>query len=176
MFRFTTNFKNRPQELPTNPGVTAEGAKRGLGAAAGADKQPGAMPVDASGAAAANGSLSSQQAEARMAQLRAEAAEMMKKYPDFQVKDEMENPVFVEYVFANGLSMEEAYVLTHFDKIAEEIRSKALEEMSANRERIVENGAAKNRPARANKSPKDLSDDEVDEIIERVRKGEKVTF
>ena len=24
--------------------------------------------------------------------------------------------------------------------------------------------------------PKDLSDDEVDEIIERVRKGEKVTF
>ena len=52
----------------------------------------------------------------------------------------------------------------------------ALEEMNANRERIVENGAAKNRPARANKSPKDLSDDEVDEIIERVRKGEKVTF
>ena len=101
---------------------------------------------------------------------------MMKKYPDFQVKEEMENPVFVEYVFANGLSMEEAYVLTHFDKIAEEIRSKALEEMSANRERIMENGAAKNRPARANKSPKDLSDDEVDEIIERVRKGEKVTF
>lgn len=172
MFRFTTNFKNRPQELPTNPGVTAEGAKRGLGAAAGAAE----MPADASSDAAASRALPVQQAEARMAQLRAEAAEMMKKYPDFQVKEEMENPVFVEYVFANGLSMEEAYVLTHFDKIAEEIRSKALEEMSANRERIMENGAAKNRPARANKSPKDLSDDEVDEIIERVRKGEKVTF
>ena len=172
MFRFTTNFKNRPQELPTNPGMTAAGAKKGMQPTAGA----AGMPADASGDAAASGSLSSQQAEARMAQLRAEAAEMMKKYPDFQVKEEMENPVFVEYVFANGLSMEEAYVLTHFDKIAEEIRSKALEEMSANRERIMENGAAKNRPARANKSPKDLSDDEVDEIIERVRKGEKVTF
>ncbi len=172
MFRFTTNFKNRPQEVPANPGVTATGAKRGQQPTAGA----AGMRADASGAAAANGSLSAQQAEARMAQLRAEAAEMMKKYPDFQVKDEMENPVFVEYVFANGLTMEEAYVLTHFDKIAEEIRSQALEEMNANRERIVENGAAKNRPARANKSPKDLSDDEVDEIIERVRKGEKVTF
>lgn len=172
MFRFTTNFKNRPQEVPANPGVTAAGAKRGQQPTAGT----AGMPADASGDAAASGALPVQQAEARMAQLRAEAAEMMKKYPDFQVKEEMENPVFVEYVFANGLSMEEAYVLTHFDKIAEEIRSKALEEMSANRERIMENGAAKNRPARANKSPKDLSDDEVDEIIERVRKGEKVTF
>ena len=44
------------------------------------------------------------------------------------------------------------------------------------RDRIQENGTGKNSPASVKKNPKDMSDKEIDEIIERVRNGEKISF
>ena len=109
-------------------------------------------------------------------EIEAQRIEFSKKYPDFDMRAEMENPQFSNYVWANGLSVEDAFFLTHKEEIIEEQVNTAVAEMLSRRDRIAENGAAKNRPAIAKKNPKDLSDKEIDAIIERAKNGEKITF
>ena len=109
-------------------------------------------------------------------EIEAQRIEFSKKYPDFDMRAEMENPQFANYVWGNGLSIEDAFFLTHKEEIIEEQVNAAVTEILSRRDRISENGAAKNRPAIAKKNPKDLSDKEVDAIIERAKNGEKITF
>ena len=114
--------------------------------------------------------------EQRVAEIEEQRVEFARKNPDFDMKAEMQNPDFIKYVWGKGLTVEEAYFLVHKEDLFEKARQNAAEELSSRRDRILENGAGKNRPAIAKKNPKDLSDKEVDAIIERVRNGEKVTF
>ena len=88
----------------------------------------------------------------------------------------MQNPEFAKYVLAMGLSIEDAFYLVHKDEIIQEEIQAALNRLAARRERISENGAGKNSPAVVKKNPKDMSDKEIDAIIERVRNGEKISF
>ena len=116
------------------------------------------------------------QMEARIDEIEKQRLEFSRKNPDFDMKKEMENPDFVNYVWGKGLTVEEAYFLVHREEILEQSRQEATDTLLERKKRMVENGAGKNRPAIAKKNPKDLSDKEVDDIIERVRRGEKVSF
>lgn len=113
---------------------------------------------------------------AKIDEIEAQRIEFMKKEPSFDMKAEMENPDFVNYVWKNGLSIEDAYFLAHRDEIIENGVKSAMERIAAKRNRISENGAGKNSPASVRKNPKDMSDKEIDSIIERVRNGEKISF
>ena len=115
-------------------------------------------------------------ADSRNEEIEAQRIAFMKVNPDFDMATELENPQFINYIWANGLSVEEAYFLVHREELLEKVRSDAMEELAQRQERIPENGASKNRPAIAKKNPLDLTGKEIEAIIERARKGEKITF
>ncbi len=112
----------------------------------------------------------------RIDEIEAQRVAFLRLNPEFDMQAEMKNPDFINYVWGNGLSIEDAYFLVHREEILEEARAEAIEELTARKERIPENGAAKNRPAITKKNPKDLTDKEIEDIIERARNGEKITF
>lgn len=114
--------------------------------------------------------------EAMIDEIEKQRLAFSRKNPDFDMKKEMENPDFIRYVWEKGLTIEEAYFLVHREEILEQSAQEAEKATEEHNARMVENGAGKNRPAIAKKNPKDLSDKEVDDIIERVRRGEKVSF
>lgn len=114
--------------------------------------------------------------EARIDEIEKQRLEFSRKNPDFDMKKEMENPDFIKYVWVKGLTVEEAYFLVHREEILEQSNQASEKAMAERKARMIENGAGKNHPAIAKKNPKDLSDKEVDDIIERVRRGEKVSF
>lgn len=115
-------------------------------------------------------------AERRIEEIDAQRMAFAAKNPDFDMKTEMQNPAFVNYVWGNNLSVEDAYLLVHMEEIVDSARAEAIEEFRNAQNRIPENGASKNRPAMTSKNPKDLTDKEIDAIIERARNGEKITF
>lgn len=114
--------------------------------------------------------------EKRIAEIEEQRLALQKELPDFDMKKEMENPDFINYIWGKGLTVEEAYLLVHREDLFAKAAEEAVAEMTRRQDRITENGAIKNRPAITKKNPKDLSDKEVDAIIERARKGERITF
>ena len=112
----------------------------------------------------------------RVDEIERQRIEFMKKNPDFDMKAEMDNPDFVNYVWKMGLSVEDAFFLAHRDEIIQQAINDALGKITAKKNRIAENGAGKNSPAVVRKNPKDMSDKEIDSIIDRVRNGEKISF
>lgn len=151
MFNFATGQKSRQQSETEIPAKAYE------------EKAPEKKELDS-------------RMEARIDEIEKQRLEFARKNPDFDMKKEMENPDFVKYVWGKGLTVEEAYFLVHREELLEQSRQETVNALSERRQRILENGAGKNRPAIAKKNPRDLSDKEVDEIIERVRRGEKVSF
>ncbi len=113
---------------------------------------------------------------AKVAELESQSREFQKKNPQFDMKKEFENMDFANYILKNGLSVEDAYFLTHRDEILKGVATQATDRLNARRDRIAENGAGKNSPASVKKNPKDMSDKEIDSIIERVQNGEKISF
>ena len=114
--------------------------------------------------------------EQRIADIEAQRLAFIRKNPDFDMKQEMENPAFVNYVWGNNLTVEDAYFLAHREELLEQARQEGAKAMLARKARVPENGTAKSRPAIAKKNPKDLSDKEVDAIIQRAKNGETITF
>lgn len=96
--------------------------------------------------------------------------------------DEMaENPQFVRYLANNGLSAKDAYYLVSRENLEKENLQKAREELTASilakQDRICENAAiGKSAHKRSKKSARDLTEEEMDEIVRRVRGGEKISF
>ena len=111
----------------------------------------------------------------KVQELEEQCLEFLKKNPNFDMRAEMENPVFKNYVLGCGLSIEDAYILTHKEEIFGALANKTAKR-SAVSDRIAENGAGKNSPVSVKKNPKDMSDKEIDAIIARVNRGEKISF
>ncbi|MBE5039889.1 hypothetical protein [Ructibacterium gallinarum] len=199
MFNFTTGTRNRQRVLPTQPGTGENGAASGIQGRAGAYPASGrgALPQTAEqgqipgqsgmqnqmqGQSGMQGQVPGQNLaqsryiDQRIDEIEAQRQAFARQNPNFDMRAEMENPAFVNYVWGNGLSIEDAYFLVHREELLEQAGMEAVQEMLERRNRISENGAAKNRPAIARKNPKDLSDKEVDDIIERARRGEKISF
>jgi hypothetical protein len=112
----------------------------------------------------------------RNAEIEAQRQAFAAKNPDFDMQAEMKNPAFINYIWGNGLSIEDAYFLVHREEILESARNEATNALLQRQTRVLENGAAKNRPAIAKKNPSNLSDKEIDAIIERAKNGETITF
>lgn len=112
----------------------------------------------------------------RISEIDTQAREFLEKNPDFNVEEEFQNSTFVKYLIKNELSVEDAYFLTHRDEIMDTMVKNTLARISSRKNRITENGAGKNSPASVKKNPKDMSDKEIDSIIERVNNGEKISF
>lgn len=114
--------------------------------------------------------------DARVNELELQVRDFMLKNPDFDMKAELENPKFVEYLFKNGLSVEDAFFLVHRNELVDDAVNRAVGRINFRRNRIQENGTAKSSPASVKKNPGDMSDKEIADIIERVRNGEKISF
>lgn len=102
-----------------------------------------------------------------------QAERFMQKYPAFHMEEELKNPTFRYYVWSMGLSVEEAYLLTHKDEILEQLQQSQEPKLSA---RIPENGTGRVYPAATRPNFEEMSDEELDEIAARVQKGERIAF
>lgn len=75
-----------------------------------------------------------------------DAADVKAKYPDFDIHQEVDNPAFMANI-KKGLSMEDAYFLTHRDEIT---RRMVTDARTASEKAVADNIRAKgNRPAEA---------------------------
>ena len=101
MFNFTNTNKNRQQELPAAP------------ASSGANQQN-------------LGSIEAM-AEQKVQEIEAQRIAFAKKNPGFDMKTELENPAFKNYLWVNGLTVEEAYFLAHREELLENARTEALD-------------------------------------------------
>lgn len=96
--------------------------------------------------------------------------------------DEMaENPQFIRYLINNGLSVKDAYYLIKRDSLDSDNLKRAREEITASilakKNRISENAALMTAShPKGGKKARDLSGEEIDDIIKRVKKGEKISF
>ena len=80
----------------------------------------------------------------RTSEIDAQVKEFSEKNPNFDMRREMQNPKFCNYVWGNGLSIEDAYYLCHREEQNygdSQYRSRG-EKPSAER-RITENGTGK---------------------------------
>lgn len=110
----------------------------------------------------------------RNAEIDSQVKEFTRKNPQFDMRREIQNPVFCNYVWGNGLSVEDAYYLVHRNENSAAATNKAEAEPQ---KRISENGTGRSVGSGiVKKNPKDLSDDEIDEIVKRVRDGEMISF
>ncbi len=155
------NFNTQKKQTAPNMNAQVQGGNN-----------PTAMPASESGVAATQEDYVNN----RVAEIEAQRREFMAKKPDFDMQAELQNPDFAKYLMKNGLSVEDAYFLAHRDEIIETAVKNAFSRFSARQNRITENGAGKNSPAVVKKNPKDMSDKEIDSIIERVNNGEKISF
>lgn len=110
------------------------------------------------------------------AELKRQAEELSRIHPEFQLEKEIENPEFCKYILENKLSVEEAYILIHRSEILGKAKQEALEDFYSKRNRIPENGTGKTAGASVKMNPNDMRDEDIAAIIERVQKGEKISF
>lgn len=113
-----------------------------------------------------------------------QAEEVKKKFGDagFDWQSEYaNNPRFKGFI-DSGASVEEAYVALNFARLNEQTAAKAAaqaraavtNDIIANGRRPVEGGNASQTQVRSTVSPLSFSDAQIDEMMERVRRGEKI--
>ncbi|MBE6812876.1 MAG: hypothetical protein E7523_08335 [Ruminococcaceae bacterium] len=113
-----------------------------------------------------------------------EAAEVAKTYPGFDLQSEILNNEQFAQMLDKGLSVKQAYESVHFDEIMQKLTQTAVQDaaartarsIAANGNRAVE-GALGAQPGVATKqSVQDLTGRQIEDILKRVGRGEKITF
>lgn len=101
-----------------------------------------------------------------------QARAFARKYPAFRMEEEIKNPAFRYYVWSVGLTVEEAYLLAH----REEILAMLSKSRKPAAPRVTENAVSRIHAVSSYPDIENMSDDEVDAVLERVRRGERVSF
>lgn len=122
-----------------------------------------------------------QKMEANLAKWMQEAQEIAPKYPGLDLQQELNNPQFFSALM-NGASVEGAYWGLYHDQLipqamqytAQETERKIANKIQAQGQRPTENGAKA--PINVKSDVSQLSDADMDEIIKRARRGEKIRF
>lgn len=122
-----------------------------------------------------------QKMEANLAKWVQEAQEIAPKYPGLDLQQELNNPQFFSALM-NGASVEGAYWGLYHDQLipqamqytAQETERKIANKIQAQGQRPTENGAKA--PINVKSDVSQLSDADMDEIIKRARRGEKIRF
>lgn len=113
-----------------------------------------------------------------------QAAEVAGVYPGFDLQSEILNNEQFAQMLDKGLSVKQAYESVHFDEIMQKLTQTAVQDaaartarsIAANGNRAVE-GALGAQPGVATKqSVQDLTGRQIEDIIKRVGRGEKITF
>lgn len=122
------------------------------------------------------------QIRAHRAELETQALELQKTFPDFDLAAEMEDDRFARMLVpGSGLSVEDAYWAVHRAELTAAAKDAAVRNMA----KSIQGGAARpnetgmkksgNAPARNLDSIRHMTPEKRQEIIERVRRGERVT-
>ncbi len=109
-----------------------------------------------------------------------EANALRERYPDFELRAELEDPAFVAAIQA-GVPMELLYRGRHFDRLlsdaAKTAEENVVQSIRAKGGRPAENGAcADNSPILTKSDPSQLTLREFEQIARRVSRGERITF
>lgn len=112
-----------------------------------------------------------------------QAEETKKVYPGFDLKAEMDNSKFLDLLKSN-IDVRTAYEVLHKDEIipaamqftAKTVESKIAKKIAANGARPAENGIGSGSPAVVKSDVSKLTKNDIDEVIRRVARGERVTF
>lgn len=114
-----------------------------------------------------------------------EAQQLQQKYglKDFSLDTEVQNPDFVAILKANG-SVEAAYMATHFDEMmlggmaatAENVSKKLAKNVASRSKRPTEGAVSSQPGVDVKRNVSDLTNDDIDEVLRRVKRGERVSF
>jgi hypothetical protein len=123
------------------------------------------------------------QAEQQYHRWISQAEEARKLYPDLQLEQEVRNPKFAR-LLETGLSVEEAYLLTHRHKIlpavirysAKTVEEKLANRIAANGARPAENGMDARSASVVKDDVSKMSRAQREDLIRRARQGEVIRF
>lgn len=114
-----------------------------------------------------------------------EAEDFSQKYAikDFDLAVETQNPEFTR-MLANGIGIETAYKAIHFDDMlggamaatADNVSKALANRVSSRAERPSENGIDQGNSSIFKQDVNKLNDADIEEIIKRVKNGEKISF
>lgn len=128
--------------------------------------------------------INEQKLNEHIANLQKQAIELKQKYPEFDLRKELDNQRFARMTAPDQMfSLEEAYELIHRDEIKENIRQAALQTsrqqisnaIQSNRSRPAEGGASKSNNASVQTfNYKNATKEQREALKSRIRSGEKV--
>lgn len=113
-----------------------------------------------------------------------DAVNLQQAFPNFDLRQEIINNEEFRNLLDNGIDVRSAFVSTHLDAILngqrQEVQQQSMETVLNNikgrNRRPVENGL-RHQPAHERRlDPSTLTDDDMDDIIRRVREGETFSF
>ena len=108
-----------------------------------------------------------------------EATEVRETYPEFDIRAELQNPKF-RSMLTQGLPMMDAYEVTHLAEIkartAKESERAITENIKTRGNRPIESGASNPAGVIVKSDPDRFTDEDIAEVIRRVRAGEKISF
>ena len=125
-----------------------------------------------------------QAAEKKVAGWMEESKQVQAIYPQFDLRNELQNPKFVDLLGVPGVDVRTAYELTHKDEIiagamqftAKTVEKKIADKIAANGARPTENGLNSQSASLTKSNVSQLSKADILDIQRRVARGEKVSF
>lgn len=104
-------------------------------------------------------------------------------YPQFDWLQEIQNKDFADLLRA-GVEMQKAYEVMHINEImpaamqfaANTVEEKLSKSLATNRNRPRENGMSSQASARVKADPSKLNFDDIDEVVRRSARGERISF
>ena len=125
-----------------------------------------------------------QAAEQKVAGWMEESKQVQAIYPQFDLRNELQNPKFVDLLGVPGVDVRTAYELTHKDEIiagamrftAKTVEKKIADKIAANGARPTENGLNSQSASLTKSDVSQLSKEDILAYQRKVMRGEKVSF
>ena len=127
--------------------------------------------------------LEQQKIQQHIMKLEQQGEEMKKVFPNFDLRKELQNPVFVRMTSPNvGLSVEDAYYACHRKELqtaamqvtAQKTAQKISNDIQAGRRRPSENGTSGQAPSVTTFDYRSMSPEQRKALKDRIRSGEKI--
>jgi hypothetical protein len=123
-------------------------------------------------------------AEQKVAGWMEESKQVKAIYPQFDLRNELQNPQFADLLRVPGVDVRTAYELTHKDEIiagamqftAKTVEKKIADKIAANGARPTENGLNSQSASLTKSDVSQLSKADILDIQRRVARGEKISF
>jgi len=124
-----------------------------------------------------------EQINSQLEQWNAEAEEIKKTFPNFDLETEAQNPEFAK-LLKNGVPMEHAFKVIHMDEISSELmqntarmtEKRVVDNLRSKGKRVVENGASSQSGFTTKTDPHKLTREDRAEIARRAMRGETISF